>query len=165
MNNKQYKTELHCHSKEVSTCSVASAESIVEKYLADGYSTVVLTNHLALCCHSTPFFDGMNWEEKANHFINGYKLLKKAAEGTPLNILFGAELCFPQYENHYLLFGLTQEYLLSHEDIYCTDVGTFHRMSKEDGLILIHAHPMRPNMHIVYPWDVDGYEVYNIILK
>lgn len=161
MENKQYKTELHCHSRDVSTCSDESAEGIVAKYLRYGYKTIVLTNHLSLNCHSTEFFNGWSWEQKAEHFINGWKILQKAAAGSGLNILLGAEIRFPQYLNDYLLFGLTEEYLMSHENLYCTDVGTFHNMSKADGLLLIQAHPFRRDLHIVNPWDVDGYEVYN----
>lgn len=158
---KIYKTELHCHSKDVSTCADESAEGIVEKYLRYGYNTVLLTNHLSLNCHSTEFFKDFTWEQKVDHFVNGYRKLKKAAEGTSLNILFGAEIRFPQYFNDYLLIGLTEEYLLSHENLYCTDVASFHKMSSADGLLLIQAHPFRPNLHIVDPEDVDGYEVYN----
>ena len=34
----EYKTELHCHSKDASGCASESAEGIVEKYLKYGYS-------------------------------------------------------------------------------------------------------------------------------
>lgn len=161
MNKKLFKTELHCHSKEVSTCANEGADVIVPKYLKYGYSTLVITNHLSLNCHSTDYFAGKSWEEKAEHFIEGYRAFKKVADGTGLNIIFGAEIRFPQYFNDYLLFGLTEEYLLSHENIYCTDVATFHEQCKRDGLLLIQAHPFRQDLHIISRSAVDGYEVYN----
>lgn len=157
----KYKTELHCHSRDVSTCSNESAEGIVEKYLRYGYSTILLTNHLSKNCHSTPQFEGKSWKEKCDHFVNGYHVLKKAAEGTPLNILFGAEIRFPENSNDYILIGLTEEYLYSHEDLYCVSVGKFHEQCYKDGMLLIQAHPMRRGMYINYQWDVDGWEVYN----
>ena len=41
-----YKTELHCHSSEVSGCSSVDVNGVVEKYTRHGYTTVVLKNHL-----------------------------------------------------------------------------------------------------------------------
>ncbi len=158
MEYKKYKTELHCHSREVSPCSNEPAENIVEKYVRYGYSTVVLTNHLSKYVMDTAVPDG-SWREKAEFFIEGYRKLKKAAEGR-LNILLGAEIRFPEHNNDYVLYGLTEEFLLSHENLYDTDVFTFHDNTWQD-IITIQAHPFRCNQHIIFPWCVDGWEIYN----
>ena len=47
--NKKYKTELHCHTVEMSGCASETAAAMIDKYVACGYTTVVLTNH---CEHS-----------------------------------------------------------------------------------------------------------------
>lgn len=159
MENRKYKTELHCHSRDASPCADESAEGIVEKYLRYGYSTIVLTNHFSSVCHPTPDYDKKSWKEKVRHFVHAYEILKDAA-GDRLNILLGAEVRFPQYVNDYILLGLTEEYLLAHEDFYMTDVQSFHDIAWMD-IIMVQAHPFRWNTHIMYPWAVDGYEVYN----
>lgn len=158
MEYRKYKTELHCHSKEVSPCANEPAENIVEKYVRYGYSTIVLTNHLSRFAMDSAVPNG-TWREKAEFFIDGYRKLKKAAEGK-LNILLGAEIRFPQHNNDYVIYGLTEEFLLSHENVYDTDVFTFHDNTWQD-IITIQAHPFRCNQHIIFPWCVDGWEVYN----
>lgn len=156
---KKYKTELHCHSRDASPCADESADGIVEKYVKYGYSTVVLTNHFSAVCHPTADYDKKSWAEKVRHFVNAYEILKDAA-GDRLNILLGAEIRFPQYSNDYLVFGLTEEYLLVRENFYLADIQAFHDEAWRE-LVTIQAHPFRWNMHVVFPWAVDGYEVFN----
>ena len=42
----KYKTELHCHSCEISECADVDLNEIIEKYTQYGYTSLVLTNHL-----------------------------------------------------------------------------------------------------------------------
>ena len=37
---------MHCHSMPVSACGRIAAEELIELYLAAGYTTVALSNHL-----------------------------------------------------------------------------------------------------------------------
>ena len=91
---KKYKTELHCHTSEVSHCAGESAADTVEKYLKYGYSTLVLTNHLARSnFRHMGYGDDTSWEDKAKFYIEGYYKMKEAAAGR-MNILFGAEIRF-----------------------------------------------------------------------
>ena len=158
----KFKTELHCHTSEVSHCAGECASDTVEKYLRYGYSTVVLTNHLA-----SPNFrrmgypDDSPWEDKAKMYIDGYYKMKEAAAGR-LNVLFGAEIRFDELENDYLLFGMSPEFLLSHPDMYKMSLSEFYNeINHPNRFIIIQAHPMRYHMQNVLPWFVDGWEVYN----
>ena len=40
-----FKTELHCHSRDISPCSHQDVDGIVEKYTGSGYATLDLANH------------------------------------------------------------------------------------------------------------------------
>ena len=153
-----FKTELHCHSKSVSQCAQVSNEQIIEKYTSAGYTTLVLANHFnkyteeALGCQS--------YEEFLDKYCQGYKDLKKDAEGK-LTVLLGMELRFNENVNDYLVFGITEEFLRTHEALYLMNPESFSKLAKENGLLFIQAHPFRNSMIVIRPDLLDGVEVYN----
>ena len=153
----EYKTELHCHSRDASGCSSESAEGIVRKYLEAGYTTVCLTNHF---CPDSKDDDDAAWEAKVDKLYRAYDILTEAADGR-LTILMGMELRFSQNSNDYLVFGFDRDYLMTHRDIHRMGIGNYIRMAREDGLLTIQAHPFRNGMTVTDPRRVDGIEVFN----
>ena len=151
----EYRTELHCHSRDASGCSNESAERIAEKYISAGYTTVCLTNHF-----DPSGMDNGHWEAKIDRVYHALELLKKAA-GSSLNVLMGLEFRFVQNINDYLVFGFDREYLLACPDILKMGIRDFTRMARRDGILTIQAHPFRSGMTVVSPEDIDGIEVYN----
>ena len=158
----KFKTELHCHTSEVSSCAGECAADTVEKYLKYGYSTIVLTNHFA-----SPNFrhmgygDDTPWSEKAKFYCDGYYKMKEAARGR-LNVLFGAEIRFLVRTMCKAMKKLTPEFVTEHPDMYKMSVAEFYeKINHPNRFIIIQAHPMRPRMQHVWPWHVDGWEVYN----
>lgn len=153
-----FRTELHCHSSDVSECARVDAQTIVDKYTNGGYTTLVLTNHFNEGTYN--FKKSISWQDWIDKYVDGYKTLKKCAEGK-LEILLGMELRFTCALNDYLVFGVTEEFLRSHEDLYKMEPHTFHELAKENGLLFIQAHPFRDGMTIIPHWDLDGVEAYN----
>jgi len=151
----EYKTELHCHSRDASGCSNESAERIAEKYIAAGYTTVCLTNHF-----DPSNGDDTHWEAKIDRMYHALELLKEAA-GSKLNVLMGLEVRFVQNRNDYLVFGFDREYLLARPDILKMGIRDFTRMARGDEILTIQAHPFRVDMTVVEPDFIDGIEVYN----
>lgn len=151
----EYKTELHCHSRDASGCSNESAERIAEKYISAGYTTVCLTNHF-----DPTSGDDTHWEAKVDRVYHALELLKKAA-GSKLNVLMGLEFRFVQNINDYLVFGFDREYLLARPDILKMGIRKFTQMARQDGILTIQAHPFRTGITVTSPEDVDGIEVYN----
>ena len=43
----KFKTELHCHTGDVSNCGQETAEYIVSRYLEAGYTSLVVANHMS----------------------------------------------------------------------------------------------------------------------
>ena len=150
----KYKTELHCHSKDASGCSHESAEGIVEKYLAAGYTSIVLTNHFC------PDSMDNDWMAKVAQKYDAYDKLVNAADGR-LNILMGMEFRFFDDSNDYLVFGFDREYLESRPDILKERIRDFVKKGREHGIMTIHAHPFRFGRLTVNPADLDGIEVFN----
>lgn len=153
-----FKTELHCHSSEISECARVNVDDIIKKYTEAGYSTLVLANHLNR--GTMRFQKTESWQEFVGKYWSAYELLKEKANGK-INILPGAELRFEENINDYLLFGITKEFLLKYDNMLELNPEKFHKIAKENGVLFIQAHPFRNRMTVVAPWNLDGVEVYN----
>lgn len=155
----EYKTELHCHTKEISPCSSESAAEVAQKYIDNGYTSLVVTNHVG-----NAMFDycvkGKDWAEKVNSFFDAIELVRRAADGQ-LHVIDGMEVRLPESINDYLVFGMTRELLSASEGIFDLQPAEFHKFCQENGLLFIQAHPMRGGMELIPPEHVDGYEVFN----
>ncbi len=153
-----FKTELHCHSSDISFCAKVDAKAIIDKFTGAGYSTLVLTNHFI--SHMRLDHGCNTWDEWVDKYLDGYYKLKKEGEGK-LNVLLGMELRFNDNYNDYLVFGLTEKFLRDNPDFYNLNIWKFHDLAKENGLIVIQAHPFRDGMTVTHPHAIDGVEVFN----
>ena len=169
--DKLYKTELHCHTGDVSTCGYLSAEEIRDRYLENGYSTVVVTDHFNRInlFRSSKYLKYLadndlktNWQTRIDHYIRGYENLKRVSEGQ-LNVLLGIE--FQSWtepnRNDYLIYGVTEEWLRASECITKFGYKEMAIYAHEFGLKIYQAHPFRKDMVITEHAYLDGIEVYN----
>ena len=152
-----FKTELHCHSLDISQCARVSTTDIIERYTNGGYNTLVLSNHFTL---DTMKNKANGWEDFVEKFVGAYEKLKAEAQGK-LNILLGAELRFNQNSNDYLLFGITKNFLLAHPEIFDLNPEKLYPILKENNILIIQAHPFRNGMTVIRPCFLDGVEVFN----
>lgn len=157
-----YKTELHCHSRTVSQCASITPAEIVEKYLARGYTTVVLVDHLSPSTFDGKRYQGgKDWQEQIDYYMNGYHALCRAAAGK-LHILQGCELRVDGSLSDFLVYGMTEEYMRATPTLI--DPKPVKEMCaplREAGFLVYQAHPFRNNMSITNPKYLDGVEVYN----
>ncbi len=153
-----FKTELHCHSNDISLCARVNTKEIIDTFANAGYNSIVLANHFndytmeAVCPN--------DWRGFVDKYYEAYEKLKNEAYGK-LNVLFGAELRFKENCNDYLLFGLTKEFLYEHPEIFTLNPESFHKLAKENGILFVQAHPFRNDMTIIRPQHLDGVEVFN----
>ena len=153
-----FKTELHCHSCDVSGCARVNAEQIIEKFTSAGYTTLVLSNHLHPWTHC--HVKSESWSELVDKYMAGYYNLKEKAQGK-LNILLGMELRVRENGNDYLIFGVTEEFLRAHENLLDMNIWDVHKLTSENGMLLIQAHPFRDGITVTNPKAIDGVEVFN----
>ena len=150
--------EMHLHTAEVSTCGRVPAEEAMRLYRQEGYAGVVVTDHL-----NDITFGRMkhaSWRRKIAYFLRGYQLCK-ALETERFTVLLGAELRFRGSNNDYLIYGLTEEFLLRHPRLLDMNPEQFHRLAQEEGLVFIQAHPFRNGLTVVDPRYLDGVETHN----
>ncbi len=153
----QYKTELHAHTREVSPCANLSAAEVAERYIAHGYTTIVVTNHY--CHYVIDPLEG-SWEDKARYYLAPYRAMKDYA-GDRLNVILGCELRFRENFNDYLIFGIDEEFLITHPNLHDMTLKDFSALARENGLLVIQAHPFRNGMTVVNPAYLDGMEAFN----
>ena len=153
-----FKTELHCHSNDISGCARVNTTEIIETFTNAGYSTLVLNNHFTTDTMKSK--GAKTWEEWIDMFIGAYQKLKDEANGK-LNILLGLELRFDENCNDYLVFGATEKFLKDHPNMLQMNPHSFHEIAKENGCLFIQAHPFRNGMTVVRPDGLDGIEVFN----
>jgi hypothetical protein len=153
-----FKTELHCHSNDISACARVDADIIIEKFTSAGYSTLVLANHFNSSTYTHNKCE--SWNEWIDKYIGAYNLLKEKAKGK-LNILLGMELRTNENINDYLVFGVTEKFLRENENIFKMNIRDVHKLTSENGMLLIQAHPFRDSMTVTNPKALDGVEVFN----
>lgn len=158
-----YKTELHCHTREVSKCAKASAEKTVEKYVSLGYTSLVLTNHLSRFTYDNRRFgalSSLSWENKVRFFVSGYERMKEVA-GDRLNVLLGCELRPNRHDCDFLIYGVTEEFLLCYPDLLDMKLADISAAVRSAGLIFGQPHPFRDGTKIASPALLDAMEVFN----
>lgn len=159
----QYKAELHAHTSDVSKCSRVTTADVVEEYIQRGYHTLVITNHYSI--HTFEHMPNASWAEKNKHYISAYKLAKKVAKGR-INVLLGMEYRNCYSSNDYLVYGVSEEFIMKHS---CDDEHNFISMhlkefvtlAHENGMLVFQAHPFRNGMQIIKPSYLDGIETLN----
>lgn len=155
----KYKTELHCHTSEVSPCSSESGAEAIEKYVNNGYSTLVITNHFGT--NIIDYHRRDSWRETLDFYFDHVDAVHEIA-GDRLCVLTGMEFRLdPTGVNDYLVYGAKREYFYDYPDVSKWDIRTFHDFAAERGMLVIQAHPMRFTMLNIPPDWVDGYEIYN----
>ena len=155
----EYKTELHCHTKEISACSSETGAEVAEKYIAHGYTTLVVTNHFEKWSFENRF-PGDTWEKKLDYYYDAVDCVREAAGGR-LNVLCGQELRLEGDPNDYLIFGADREAYYAVPHIFDLRIADVHSYLSDLGILVIQAHPFRFGMQLTHPSYVDGYEIAN----
>ena len=147
------------HTADGSPCGHIRGNTLVRLYHEAGYHTVIITDHFH---HDTiePLGD-IPWEEKTTIFLAGYYRAREEGRKLGLNVLLGAEIGFIGEPNHYLAYGISKEFLDAYPNLHRMKIEEFSKIAKENGILLIQAHPFRDNKCYPTPEYVDGIEVYN----
>lgn len=156
-----YKYETHSHTCETSKCATIPGAELARYYKSLGYTGLIVSDH---------FFNGnttvprdLPWEERVALFCAGYDAAKAEGDKIGLDVFFAWEYSFAGTD--YLIYGLDRDWLLAHPDQLNWKLRDYMDKVREDGGLVIHAHPFREAGYIeqirLTPWAVDGVEVIN----
>lgn len=156
-----YKYETHVHTAEVSACASATGAAQARFYKSRGYQGIIITDH---------FFNGnttipheLSWYEKVQLFCRGYENAKKCGEEIGIDVFFGWEYSYRGAD--FLTYGLDKQWLMENPIIMDMDVNSYCDFVRDNGGVIIHAHPFReasyiPMIHLL-PRKCDGVEIVN----
>ena len=136
----KFKYDLHVHTKEISPCARLSVEEIIDKYIEEGYSGLVLTDHFR-----KGYFrkcEREEWKEKTKEYFYSYDRAIEYCKDKDFYIGLGMEISFNNDTNDFLVFGFEKEDFLENEWMIEMGLKDFYNKFK-DKAIIIQAHPHR----------------------
>lgn len=156
-----FKYETHLHTAPVSKCGRATVEESLAFYKSLGYDGVFITNH---------FLDGnvncdkaLPYEEKIEFYFSDYEKGVVVGKELGIKVFLGVELSYRGTD--FLIYGLDKQWYLDHPEIMDMKKSEELTFMKEQGALIIQAHPYREASYIdhirLYPRHVHGVEVIN----
>lgn len=153
-----YKTELHCHSSNVSMCSDITPSELIFNYKVSGYSGIALTNHF----YPNSTKARLGYKKYAEWFIDGYREVKEKGMAAGIKVYLGMEIRFEENMNDYLIYGISEDFVRFGVSPKVKTLREFVSQCKPEDSILIQAHPFRDSMRLMPTELLDGVEVYNM---
>ncbi len=158
-----YKYQLHTHTSPCSLCAQMPMEALIEALHNGGYQGCVITNHFM---HGNSGIDrSLSWADFVKSYEEDYLLGKSLAEKYDLDMIFGIEEGVGS-GLEILCYGITPQILYDHPELNTWDVAVWSRVLRENGALMIQAHPFRERSYIpapglLPPEYIDGIEVIN----
>lgn len=154
-----YKYEIHCHTAETSVCATAPAAEAVRFYRENGYDGMVVTDHFSPM--TFPLTKLFCPQKHTAFYFRGYRAALQAAAGTSFTVLPGCEIRFYATINDYLLFGDVEKFLASNGNLLRAYPKKLSALCREQGILMLQAHPFREWMSRCKPQYLDGVEILN----
>ncbi len=155
--------EIHCHTKEVSACSGVDAERVVNIHKEAGFEGICITDHYHE--HYFKSHNGLLEKDIVDSYLSGYRRARLVGEKVGLNVLLGMEIKFHEGPNDYLVYGISENLIYDNPYMFKMGLEKFSAFSKQEGLLLLQAHPFRDNMERVNHTYLDGVETINANLR
>lgn len=155
-----FQYDLHCHTKETSPCGNVPASALIAEYRKAGYSGIVVTDHFYRGAKKSRLLHRP--KDFLTYFLTGYHALQKEA-GPDFTVLLGMELRFDENQNDYLVFGVTEDFLRRQDGLELCALGIqdFSKIARQEGLLVVQAHPFRKGLVQAPAECLDGIEVHN----
>ena len=156
-----YLYETHLHTATASGCAKWSAVEAVSYYKDAGYAGIFITNHFL--DDDIPEIRALPYAEQIQLYFADFEDGQRAGREVGLSVFSGVELSYKKTD--FLIYGLTKEWYLAHPEIDGMPIKDFLALARQEGALVIHAHPFREAGSIdhirLYPRSVHGVEVYN----
>ncbi len=160
----KFKTELHAHTAPVSVCADITIEETIEKYVQEGYTTLVLTDHLNVQTFDHPtihrYTGSEDWDERVDYYMTAIARAREVAAGR-IHVLQASEIAPNRLYTDYLVYGLGEDFYRAHPNIMGYKTKELCEAVHEWGGLIYQAHPFRNTMMITDPRLLDGVEVWN----
>ena len=134
-----YKYETHLHTSPVSRCATAAVRDSLAFYKSLGYDGVFITNH---------FLDGninidssVSYQERIAFYFSDYEQGVEIGKELHIKVFLGVESSYKGTD--FLLYGLDKAWYLAHPEIMGMKKSEQLAFFREQGALVIQAHPFR----------------------
>ena len=160
-----YKYQLHIHTAPCSRCGMLTPEELCKALSEYGFKGGVITNHFYHGNTGIDRSENTSWEQFVSAFEEDWLACKKEAEKYELDIIFCIEESLKQ-GIEILCYGVTPKVLYDNPQLINEDAEEWVRVMRENGVVVIQAHPFREASYIPDPGPlpielIDGVEVFN----
>ena len=147
--------DFHTHSKGISRCCLIEGKDMVQVVLDNGMEGIILTNH-----YDKNYVQNNDSLSFAKKYIAEYHSVKEYGIQIGIKVFFGIELTMAKHNNvHMLIYGVSEEWLLQHSNIYDYTQKELYESVKKEGGILVQAHPFRRGKDVLLDLSLmDGVE-------
>ncbi len=156
---KTYRYELHLHTAETSPCGQVPGARCAELHVSAGYDGVCVTDHYFRSLLDA--LPGRTTAERIHAWMAGYRAVRGEGDRIGLDVLLCMELRFDDSANDYLVYGITEELLRDHPNLYAMGPERFHDFAGRHDLFFAQAHPYRNGCAPVDPAWLHGIETFN----
>ena len=179
-----FKYETHLHTYPVSRCGRVGVRENLEAYKVLGYDGVFITNHFLdgnVNINQPMFFeDGerivnlyqgdnldmdapITYEDAIHFYFSDYEEAARIGKELGIKVFCGVELTYKGTD--FLIYGLDKAWYLAHPEIMKMERSQELLFMKEQGALVIQAHPFREAGYIdhirLFPRYVHGVEIIN----
>ena len=128
---------------------------MVQVVLDNGMDGIILTNH-----YDKNYVQNNDSLSFAKKYIAEYHSVKEYGFKIGVKVFFGIELTMAKHNNvHMLIYGVSEEWLLQHSDIFDYTQKELYESVKKEGGILVQAHPFRRGKDVLLDLSLmDGVE-------
>ncbi len=147
--------DLHAHTSGISRCCRIAAPEIVVRAKAHGMDGIVLTNH-----YQPSYIKGIELFEFIDRYVDEYFYTKEVGERFGVKVLYGIEVTMELYPKvHMLVYGVGTDFLKKHPSVYFYTQEELYKAVKENGGVLVQAHPFRGGTTVLDTNYLDGIEI------
>lgn len=157
--NKTYRYEMHMHTRESSWCGQVPGARAAALHAEAGYDGICVTDHYFRAAIDA--LPARRDADRVRMWLNGFNAVYDEGRRQGLQVLLCMELRFDENPNDYLVYGMTEDLLIRHPDLYTMNPSTFSPFAERHGLFFAQAHPYRNMCVPAMPCDLHGIEVFN----
>ncbi len=147
--------DFHAHTSGISKCCRIPAEQVLREAQMKGLDGIVLTNH-----YQKSYVENGDLMDFVQRYMEEIWYTQRIGAEIGIKVFWGIEVTMEEhYGAHLLIYGVDEQFLVKHPAVFDMTQEELWRTVKQDGGVLIHAHPFRGQ---AIPMDhryLDGVEI------
>ncbi len=147
--------DLHAHTSGISQCCRIAADEVMKTATDAGIDGLVLTNH-----YQKSYVGDGGAAEFAERYIEEYFYAEECGRREGIRVYRGIELSTELYPHvHILIYGVDDDFIRRNPEMFDYTQKELYKKVKENGGIMIQAHPFRNGTTVLDTDYLDGIEI------